>query len=292
MPPICRRRIAVRLCFLLACSLMLVLPIPASAQEPPYFVTYSHYLEETGNLEVSFATTTGVPKQQHSLYAAPWLEIEYGVTGWWTSELYVEGVATGRDGSGYTGWRFENRFRPLKGEHRVNPVFYVEYESINEASRIQKEIVGSGSLAFQPIADLRREHAHELESRLIFSSALGAWNLSENLVIEKNLSEREGFEFGYSIGISRPLGSLASGSSCRFCRENFAVGVEVYGGLGSSIERSLDQTRHFVAPVLGWHVTDRSTLKLSAGFGLTEASDRYLLRVAWAHEITVRSARR
>ena len=33
---------------------------PALAQEPPYFVTYAHYLEEPGNLEIAVATTTGV----------------------------------------------------------------------------------------------------------------------------------------------------------------------------------------------------------------------------------------
>src|SRR5205085_11318105 len=34
----------------------------ASAQERAYFVTYDHYLEETGNLEVAVASTTGFPK--------------------------------------------------------------------------------------------------------------------------------------------------------------------------------------------------------------------------------------
>ena len=30
----------------------------------------------------------------------------------------------------------ENRFRPLKREHIINPVLYLEYESLNEASKI------------------------------------------------------------------------------------------------------------------------------------------------------------
>src|SRR5512138_3973085 len=141
--------------FLLA-SLLLLRPSMAAAQEPPYFVTYAHYLEEPRNLEISLATTTGVPRGDASVYTAPWLELEYGLTGWWTTELYLEGVASRQDGSGFTGWRWESRFRPLQGEHAINPVLYVEYESISEASRIQKEIVGRGSLAFGAIADLRR----------------------------------------------------------------------------------------------------------------------------------------
>ncbi len=267
-------------------------PLAAAAQEPPYFVTYSHYLEEPGNLEIGLANTAGAPRADNRAYAAPWLEIEYGCTGWWTTEVYLEGVTAGQDGGGFAGWRFENRFRPLSGEHRVNPVLYVEYESINEASRIQKEVVGSGPLDFAPIADLRQERSRELEGKLILSSTFGGWNLAENVIVEKNLSRDEGLEFGYAIGVSRSLGSMAGEKACRFCRETFTVGAEVYGGLGSTLGASLADTRHFVAPVVGWHVTGRSTLKVSPAFGLTQASDRYLLRVAWAYEMPVRGGER
>src|SRR5205085_4883692 len=97
-------------------SLILVLPLvlhavlPALAQERAYFVTYDHYLEEPGNLEIAVATTGGFPRNEHAAYAAPWLELEYGVASWWTAELYLEAVTTSRDGSGFTGWRWENRF--------------------------------------------------------------------------------------------------------------------------------------------------------------------------------------
>jgi hypothetical protein len=276
-----------------ACLLALVsLAAPAIAQERAYFVTYDHYLEEPGNLEIAVAATTGLPKGKNAAYTAPWTELEYGLTGWWTTELYLEGVTTSRDGSGFAGWRWEHRFRPLTSEHRINPVLYLEYEHINEASRIQKEIVGSGSLPFEPIAELRHESAHELEGKLILSSVVGAWNVSENFILEKNLSESEGVEFGYAVGISRSLGALASGTSCRFCRENFVAGVEAYGGLGSSMERGLDETRHFIAPVVGWRFAPRSTLKMSTAFGLTDASDRFLLRVGYAYELSVRGGRR
>jgi len=232
--------------------------VPATAQERPYFVTYDHYLEEPGDLEVAIASTTGFPKVDTPSYTAPWLELEYGVTGWWTSELYLEGVTTGSDGSAFTGWRWENRFRPLTSEHRINPVLYVEYEGINEASRIQKEIVGSGALSSEPIAELRKTPAHELEGKVILSSAVNGWNIAENLIVEKNLSADEGLEFGYSVGVSRSLGGLASGSACHLCRENFVAGVEAYGGLGSSQLWGLTDTRHYIAPLLAWHITDRT----------------------------------
>lgn len=276
----------------LVCLSLLLGPVAAaSAQEGPYFVTYTHYLEEPGNLEIALANTTGIPRNAHAVYHAPWLELEYGVTGWWTTELYVEGVTTRGDGDGLTGWRWEHRFRPLRREHRVNPVLYVEYERVNEASRIQKEIVGSGGISYEPIAELRRHRAHEVEVKLILSSGVGGWNVSENLVVEKNLSEPEGVEFGYSVGVSRPIGTLASGATCHVCSENFVVGVEAYGGLGSTVEFARGLQRHYVAPALGWRVTDRSTFKASVGVGLTETSDRYLVRMAWSYEWPIRGGK-
>lgn len=256
---------------------------PAFAQERPYFVTYDHYLEERGDLEIAVATTTGFPKGGNDSYTAPWIELEYGVRGWWTAELYLEGVTT-RSGPGFTGWRWENRFRTMRSEHLFNPVVYVEYERINEASRIQKEIVGEGSVHFEPIADLRRETAHEIEAKLIVSSTVRAWNISENFTIEKNVSADEGYELGYSVGLSRQLGSLASALNCRLCAENFVAGVEAYGGLGSTENVTLGGARHYLAPVIAWRVSDRSSVKASAAFGLTEASDHLLLRLGYAHE--------
>lgn len=260
---------------------------PALAQERAYFVTYDHYLEEKGNLEIAVATTSGVPKRDQHAYTAPWVEFEYGLTGWWTAELYLEGVTTRGDGNGFTGWRFENRFRPLKTEHRVNPVIYVEYENINEASRIQKEIVGAGGIHFEPIDELKEERAHELEGKLIVSSAANGWNLAENFIVEKNLSESEGLEFGYAVGVSRALGSLASATPCRFCRENFRVGAELYGGLGSTEGFERSEQQHYLAPVVSWTLGSHTSVKGSVGLGLTETSDRYLVRLGFSYEFPV-----
>jgi hypothetical protein len=257
----------------------------ASAQERAYFVTYDHYLEERGNLEIALASTTGIPKNNAAVYTAPWLELEYGITGWWTAELYLEGVTTRGAGNGFTGWRLENRLRPLRDEHRITPVAYVEYENINEASRIQKEIVGSGSLPFERIDDLKEEHAHELEAKLILSSAVGAWNISENFIVERNLSENEGFEFGYSVGVARHLGTLARGTACRLCPENFVIGTEAYGGLGSTEAFARTEQRHYLAPVVSWHISDRGTVKASVAFGLTPSTDHALVRIGYSYEL-------
>src|SRR5262245_16596094 len=120
------------------CALLLLflftLTLAASAQERPYFVAYDHHLEEPGNVEIAIASTSRVPRDGQPAYFAPWIELEYGVTSRWTTELYLEGVSTSGDSTIFTGWRLENRFRPLKREHWINPILYVEYENINEAS--------------------------------------------------------------------------------------------------------------------------------------------------------------
>jgi hypothetical protein len=270
----------------LVCTLLVIATrVPLFAQDHAYFVTYDHYLEEPGALEIAVASTIGGPRNGQRAYIAPWLEVEYGVTGWWTTEVYLESVHAGGQGSAFTGWRWENRFRLLDAEHRVTPVLYVEYEHINEASRIQKEIVGDGPLHYEPIGELREEHAHEIEGKLILSSTLGSWNLAENLIFEKNLSEDEGVELGYSVGVSRALGAVARGASCRWCPERFRVGVEAYGGLGTTDHFGAAGARHYVAPVVAWRVTSHSTVKVSTAAGLTDVSDRYLLRLGWSYEL-------
>jgi hypothetical protein len=171
---------------LLICGLALA----ASAQERPYFVTYDHHLEEPGNLEIAAASTVRVPREGQRAYIAPWVEIEYGVTGRWTTEIYLEGISTQDDSTISTGWRLENRFRPLKREHWINPVLYFEYESINEASGIAKEIVGNAEISDESNAELRRVHAHELETKLILSSTVHDWNISENFIVERIFPKR------------------------------------------------------------------------------------------------------
>ena len=51
------------------------------AQESPYLVTYDHYLEEPGSLEVEYFSTYGTQRKGND-YHAFWSEFEYGATAW------------------------------------------------------------------------------------------------------------------------------------------------------------------------------------------------------------------
>jgi len=270
--------------FVLATALGLLSAV-ARAQESPYFVTYDHHMEEPGNVEIETSGTSGIPRAGQHFFLAPYTEFEYGVTARWTSEFYLEGQTTAGDSTVFTGWRIENRYRPLKREHLVNPVLYLEYENINEASKILKEVEGAAPNLSSPNALLRQEKDHELEGKLILSSDAHDWNLAGNFIVAKNFSQNEGVEFGYAAGFSRPLATLASAEKCRFCRENFSAGLEFYGGLGSTLSFGLNDTAHFVAPVMAWMVSDDATLKFSIGFGLTHESAPVLLRFGYNYEI-------
>jgi hypothetical protein len=273
------------LCLLTLLPLCVLWPSPAFAQESPYIVTYDHYLEEPGNLEIEYFSTFGTQRAGNDFHSF-WGEFEYGVTAWWTTEVYLDGQTTFNDSTIFTGVRWENRFRPLKREHFVNPVLYVEFENKNGADKILKEGEGHDveSDFLTPNAEARKDHIHEIELKLILSSNYKGWNFSENILSAKDLSNSP-WEFGYSLGTSRPLSLKASAKRCSFCRQNLSVGVEMYGGLGDRHHFGLHETSHYLAPVVAWNLPSDWTFRLSPGFGLNDNSHRFLLRWGVSHEI-------
>ncbi len=283
MPSLCR---SVLLFLFAFSSLVIFSQAPARAQENPYFVAYDHYLEEPGNLEIEYFSTFGTQRGGNSFHSF-WTEFEYGATAWWTTEFYLDGQTTLGDSTLFTGFRWENRFRPLKREHFINPILYVEYENKNGADKILKEGEGhdveSDFLASN--AEARKEHNHEIELKLILSTTVKGWNFTENTLAAKNLSNSP-WEFGYALGASRPLALKASAKRCNFCPQNFIGGVEMYGGLGDRHSFGLHDTSHYLAPVLGWNLPSGWTLRVSPGFGLNDNSHRFLLRWGVAREIS------
>lgn len=257
----------------------------ASAQETPYFVAYSSHLEEPGNLEVELYSVYGTQKGAGD-FVSPWAEFEYGVTAWWTTEFYIDSQSTFGDSTVFTGTRWENRFRPLMREHWINPVLYVEFENTTDADKTLKEVVGfDGQLdAAEPNATANQSHAHEVETKLILSSDFKGWNFSENFIGEKNLGH-EPWEFGYALGAARPLRLSATAHPCNFCRENFILGAEMYGGLGTASSFTLSRTSHYLAPILAWQMPNGVTWSVSPGFGLNGNSHRFLLRWGVSYEV-------
>jgi len=266
---------------------LLVIAVPSHAQESPYFITYDHYLEEPGSLEVEYFSTFGTQRAGND-FLSYWAEFEYGATAWWTTEIYLDAQTTFNDSTLFTGFRWENRFRLLQREHFINPVLYLEYEQISGADKILKEVEGHDVEAdyADPNAIARQEHNHEIETKLLLSKTFKGWNFAENTLAAKNLTGGSPWEFGYAIGVSRPLALKASVQRCSFCPENFVAGIEMYGGLGDSHSFGLHDTSQYLAPVIAWNLPSNWTLRLSPGFGLNDNSHRFLLRWGVSREFS------
>jgi len=241
-------------------------------------------MEEPGNLEIEFKSVTGKPQAANRFSAAN-VEFEYGVTGWWTSEFYLDGQSTQHDSTIFTGYKFENRFRPLMREHWINPVLYVEFENTS-ADKTLREVVGhDGKDDFvDPNADSRRDKEREMELKLILSSNFKGWNVSENIIAEKNLTN-EPWEFGYALAASRPLRLTASAHKCTFCAEKFSAGAEMYGGLGDRYSFGTRLTSQYFGPSLNWTSPGGTTISFSPNFGLNDYSIPRLYRFGISYEI-------
>lgn len=258
----------------------------AGAQERPFFVTYDDQLEELGNLEIAVNPLLASQRGSGGFLASS-TELEYGVKGWWTTELYLDGQATRGDSTVLTGWRWENRWRPLLREHWINPVLYVEFEDVDGADKTMLEVVGHDGEADHaaPNREARRERKREMEAKLILAGHPADWNLAGNFIAEKNLAG-PAWELGYALGASRPLALAALPYPCTLCAENFAAGVEMYGGLGDAHGLGLRDTSHYLAAVLAWSLPGGTTLRISPTFGLNANSHRFLLRFGVSHEIS------
>jgi len=267
-------------------SLGLTFPAhPAQAQEKPYFVTYSTDLEEPGNLEIALKGLTAAPKNANA-FVSPTLEVEYGATAWWTTEVYAQGQSTQNDSTVFTGFRWENRFKPLPREYWINPVLYVEYERVTRADKSILEVTGNDSISRFQVNNNQSHGIVEksIEGKLILSSNFKGWNASENFIAEKNLSN-EPWEFGYALAASRPLTLEASARKCWLCLQNFDAGGELYGGLGTRYSFGLKQTSHYAGPSIAFRTPAGVTYSFSPQFGLNDNSIGTLWRFKVSYEV-------
>jgi hypothetical protein len=60
----------------------------------------------------------------------------------------------------------------------------------------------------------------------------------------------------------------------------------MYGGLGTTDLATLRGTSHYMAPIVAWQMPSGVTLRLSPGWGLTDTSHRFLVRLGLSYEIS------
>ena len=168
--------------------------------------------------------------------------------------------------------------------NRAVAQIYTLTNAINGADKSLLEVVGHDTREEFLERNDRHEKKREAELKLILSSNVKGWNISENMIAEKNFAN-EPWEFGYALGVSRPLALIASAKRCVLCRENLSAGAEIYGGLGDRYSFGLHDTSHYLAPVVEWRVPGGTTFKFSPGFGLNDNSEGFLFRFGVSYEI-------
>ena len=258
-----------------------------AAQEPPYFVTYSHAMEEPGNLEVEFKGTQAAPKNDNAFGGG-----DGGV------RVRREGVVDDRgvperadDGE---------RQHDLHGLSLGEPFSSAAGGALDQSgscissTRTSTRRTGAfwrswATTAWQDLlltnAQARSDVEREMEMKLILSSNAKGWNFSENFITEKKHETSEPWEFGYAVAASRPLSLRAGARECAFCRENFAAGAEMYGGLGTTDSFGLKETSHYVgADWWRWNIPRGPTIQFSPSFGLNDNSMKVLWRVGVQYE--------
>lgn len=276
---------------------------PVEAGNDIYFVTYNHHMTE-GETELMVMTDYTEPAERSEDkklggYLSEMVELEYGVTQQFATEIMLEGFVDTSDGYGkFTGFRWENRYRLNNDENWfLNPVIYMEYEDLDPKTRFKMEVSGREDGKGEPPEEDQRERI--METRLILSRDVGPLNMAFDWINETDM-RRSGFtDFGYALGVRYDLGghrpahdhaehegrSLTAGAASAGSRPALAaVGLELFGGLGNSraFGGSFDVQPHYLSPIVMFHPSDHVMIHVGAAFGLTGVSDDLVRTgIAW-----------
>lgn len=269
----------------------MLLPSPTWAGNGANFVLYNQHTEEKGETEIKlFSDFSNVGSGEED-YTAQLLEIEHGVTDYWTTALYFEGVKIEGEDYEFGGWRFENRLRLFNYGAFLNPVLYAEYEYLKPAHRYIRAVTGRTDEE-----EGEEETEHELETRLILGHDFSdRFNVAFNWINETNLKSAK-WEFGYATGLNYVLYKAEGAeeekvhggfSATNWDVEKLTLGIELYGGLGDSVlGLTLDsgKTKQYVGLNLQAELENHMHLGIGGAFGLADDSEDAILRLVAGYE--------
>ncbi len=273
----------------------MLLPGSAWAGNGANFVLYNQYTEEKGETEIKLFSDFSDGGKGEEGYSAQLLEIEHGITDYWTTALLFEGVKINGEDYEFGGFRFENRVRLFDYGHFPNPVLYVEYEYLKPEHRMIRVVTGRTD-EDEGEEEGEEKAEHEIESRLIlghdFSKRV---NVAFNWVNETNL-ETGKWEFGYATGLNLTLYEAEGGGeghegggfhSKSWDVEELTLGIELYGGLGDSVlglTFDPDKTKQYLGVNLRAELENHIQLGIGGAFGLTGDSENAILRLVAGYE--------
>ena len=226
----------------------------ARADRRAFTYTYEYVTQPQGNLELEFYNTQSRSKWGDGAISswAQQIEVEYGITDYTDVSLYQVFEETEDEGVHYaeTKLRMRHRF----GERGLYPVDLLVY----------MELV-------KPFG----RPAVEIEPKLVVSRDFGAVTAVVNLIPEVEVArefEPSGdkeleleFEPGWAAGVTYEV------------VPQLKVGGETFG----TIHEPFDDARFvqaWVGPAVSWAPSTRLYLTVTPAFGLTDESDKFLVR--------------
>ncbi len=279
---------------LFAALAVMVLPVASVwAGNGANFVLYNEHTEEKGETEVKLFTDFSDGGTGESGYAAQLLEIEHGVTDYWTTALYFEGDKIDGEDYAFGSWRFENRLRLFEYGTFLSPVLYAEYEYLRPEHRYIRVVTGR---ADEEEENEEEKTEHELETRLILGQDLSdRFNVAFNWINEVNLNSGN-WEFGYATGLNYTLYKAEKGGwderqdalpSETWELAKLLLGVELYGGLGDTtlgLTLDPDKTKQYLGVNLLAELENHTHVGIGGAFGLTDHSEDAILRLQAGYE--------
>jgi hypothetical protein len=276
----------------LVISFACVSPRPARGQMNPYFTAINAPVPKD-NLMLML-----LPDYQLALTGPDFLTYmgmaEYGITNRWTAGFMVEGQKIGGLPATFGGVRFNTYFQLFPHDHALHLTLYGEYESLNQASLYKMEVSGFGGADLtSPIDVARNTSARTLEQRLVTYHDWGRLDLTFNFISEANLENSEN-DFGYVWGMFRqPKWDGMRGMRMKrmappaISIRRLGYGLEMMGGLGNVGQFGFDWPRQqqYLGPVFSYELPHGWRVRLEPAFGLSNVSDRFVLRMALDYSI-------
>lgn len=261
------------------------------------FVLYDHHTDEKGETEINVFGDFSNAESEEPRYAAQLLEIEAAITDRWEAALYLEGDKIDGEDYLFGGWRLESRYRLFDYGAFLNPVLYVEYETLKPDHKYLLDVTGRTDAEEGP-----ETTEHEIESKLIVGHDLtNKLDVAFNWINETNLDTGR-WEFGYALGFNYALlgeanqeaeehhgkeGSERSTARSSWAIKELKVGGELYGGLGDSglgLTLDPDVTQQYAGLNLKTEFANGLHVMVGGAAGLTRDSERGLLRLMLGYE--------
>jgi hypothetical protein len=268
--------------------------IPGSlhAQMDPYFTAINYPVEEHSLMLMA------LPDLQVARYgndfATGMLMVQYGITPRWTAGVMAEGQKISGMPATYGGIRFNTYIHLFRYDRLLNLTLYGEYEDLNGAALYKMEVAGFGPEDLtEPLALARRTPVRTFEQRVIVYHDWGRLNATFNFIRETALQAPHGSDYGYALGVFfKP--SWMSGSMARMAdmaappalsMNRLGYGLEMIGALGDNERFGFywNSQQHYLGPAFTYVLSRRWSVRLEPAFGLSDVSDRFMLRMGVAY---------